>query len=149
MFCELVRIDGGAHDEPHTYAKCFQAQADGVGWDGFQVWREKLNFGREFGHCFDCGLSQKMCPKPEVGGTCEYMDIMLPGIYILYQKRFLVNAVEGVGFQGDYQKDLWEWMQGDAEGFGAVVETNWIKTWREVCVIFLQMRKEVRGHPDL
>ena len=65
-----------------------------------------MEFGKEYSHCFDCGLSQTMCRKQETGEACEYIDVMLAGIYILYEQGFLISAVQGVGFQGDYSVDL-------------------------------------------
>jgi hypothetical protein len=47
-----------------------------------------------------------MCRKQETGEACEYIDVMLAGIYILHNKGFLISAVQGVGFQGDYSVDL-------------------------------------------
>jgi hypothetical protein len=147
-YCEFVPIDGGAGEEPHTYAECFPAEANRVGYWSFQMWRESVDFGKEFGHCFDCGLSQKMCRKQETGEGCEYMDVMLAGIYILHNQGFLISAVEGVGFQGDYSVDLWEWMKEEVEGFGSIIESNWMKTWRQVCIMYLRMRKEYRENKD-
>jgi hypothetical protein len=145
VYCEFDRIDGRAHEQPHPYAECFAAEADRVGYCNFQQWREKVDFGKEFGHCFDCGLPQKICRKQETGEACEYIDVMLAGIYILHEQGFLIGAVESVGFQGDYSRDLWEWMKEEAEGFGAVIESNWMKTWREVCIAYLKMRQEYRA----
>jgi hypothetical protein len=56
IYCEFVPIDGGAKEEPHTYAECFPAVANQVGYQGFQKWQENLDFGKEFRYCFDCGL---------------------------------------------------------------------------------------------
>jgi hypothetical protein len=145
VYCEFVPIDGGAGEEPHTYAECFAAEANDVGYRNFQRWRENVDFGKEFRHCFNCGLSQRMCRKQETGEACEYIDVMLAGVYILHEQEFLISAVQGVGFQGDYSADLWEWMKEEAEGFGSVIESNWMKTWRQVCIIYLRMRKEYRG----
>lgn len=148
VYCKFVPIHGGAGEEPHSYAECLAAEANGVGYRSFQTWREDLDFGKEFGHCFDCGLSQKMCRKQETREACEYMDVMLAGIYILHKQGFLIGAVEGVGFQGDYSVDLWEWMKEEGEGFGSIIESNWMKTWRQVCIIYLRIRKEYRGNED-
>jgi hypothetical protein len=108
IYCEFVPINGGAKEEPHTYAECFPAVANQVGYQDFQKWRENLDFGKEFRHCFDYRLSQKMCRKQETGEACEYIDVMLAGIYILHEQGFLISVVQGVGFQGDYLVDLWD-----------------------------------------
>jgi hypothetical protein len=36
-------------------------------------------------------------------------------------------------------------MNEEVEGFGLVIESNWIKTWRQVCIIYLRIRKEYKG----
>jgi hypothetical protein len=53
---------------------------------------------------------------------------MLAGIYILHEQGFLISVVQGVRFQGDYSVDLWDWIKEDAEGFGSMIKSNWIKT---------------------
>jgi hypothetical protein len=50
--------------------------------------------------------------------------MILAGIYILYEQGFLINIIQGVGFQGDYLVDLWDWIKEDAEGFGSVIKSN-------------------------
>jgi hypothetical protein len=70
--------------------------------------------------------------------------VILAGIYILHEQGFLISAVQGVGFQGDYMVDLWDWMKEDAKGFGSVIESNWMKTWRQVCIIYLRIREEFK-----
>jgi hypothetical protein len=50
--------------------------------------------------------------------------------------------VEAAGFQGDYTVDVWEWLKEVGEGFGGDWESNWIKTWRMVCEIYVRMIKK-------
>jgi hypothetical protein len=66
--------------------------------------------------------------------------MMLPGIFVLHKKGYLSFIVSRVGFQGEYSEDLWEWMSGTAEGFGWIVESNWMKTWREVCRTYSEIK---------
>ena len=68
-----------------------------------------------------------MCRKQETGEACEDMDVMLAGMYILHEQGFLISAVQGVGFQGDYSADLWDLMKEEGEGFGSIIESNWMK----------------------
>jgi hypothetical protein len=98
MYCKFIPIYGGAREEPHIYAECSPAKANNVGYCNFQKWQENVEFGKEFIYCFDCGLSQEMCWKQETREACEYIDVMLAGIYILHKKGFLISAVQGVGF---------------------------------------------------
>jgi hypothetical protein len=66
----------------------------------------------------------------------------LPGIFILYQEQHLPVIVEAAGFQGDYTVDVWEWLKEVGEGFGGDWESNWMKTWRMVCEIYVRMIKK-------
>jgi hypothetical protein len=67
---------------------------------------------------------------------------MLPSIFILHQQQHLAKGVETVGFQGEYDSDLYEWLNETAEGFGREWESNWMKTWRAICQMYEVMRKE-------
>ena len=67
--------------------------------------------------------------EPICASACEYLDMMLPRIYILFQKEYLQGVIETVGFRGLYPKDMWEWMNEIGEGFGEVREG--LVSWRE------------------
>jgi hypothetical protein len=64
---------------------------------------------------------------------------MLPGLFILYQRQYLQGIAEAAGFQGDYGKDVWEWLAEVGEGFGQEWESNWMRTWRMVCQMYEMM----------
>ena len=106
-----------------------------------------VNF-RQAKHCWECGLSQRICrrlerEKLEEQVPCEYPEIMLPCIFILFQQKHLQGLVEAVGFRGVYDsEDLQEWLGGIAEGFGQDWESNWMKTWRYICKRFLEMARD-------
>jgi hypothetical protein len=85
-----------------------------------------------------------MCRKQETGESCKYINVMLARIYILHEQGFLISAVQGVRFQGDYIVDLWDWIKEDVKGFRLVIESNWMKTWRQVCIIYLRIREEFK-----
>jgi hypothetical protein len=107
---------------------------------GYEAWREGVDLG-EYQHCWKCGLSQKVCRRFEDDGWCEYPEIMLPGIFILERRKHLRGFVETVGFQGDYGKDVWDWLKEVKEGFGQEWESNWMGTWRQICEMDLMMRR--------
>jgi hypothetical protein len=68
---------------------------------------------------------------------------MLPSIFILFQQKQLCHIMEAVGFRGMYDsEDLQEWLGGIAEGFGQEWESNWMRTWRQVCRRYLEMARE-------
>ena len=63
IYCEFIPINGGAKEELYIYTEYFPAIANQVDYQGFQKWRENLDFGKEFRYYFDYGLSQKICRK--------------------------------------------------------------------------------------
>ena len=122
--------------ELHEYKECLDAEADGCGFKAYQQWRKRVSFGQAK-HCWECGLSQRICRRLERGKgkkgeyeACEYADIMLPSIFVLHQQQHLIGIVKAVGFQGDYSsEDLGEWLNDTAEGFGWEWQSNWMETW--------------------
>jgi hypothetical protein len=44
-----------------------------------------------------------------------------------------------IAAQGNYSKDVWKWFNETAEGFGSKWESNWMKTWRGICVMCQSM----------
>ena len=44
---------------------------------------------------------------------------------------------------GPELKDMWEWMNEIGEGFGEVRESNWMSTWRQICKIYIVMKREL------
>ena len=44
---------------------------------------------------------------------------------------------------GPELKDMWEWMNEIGEGFGEVRESNWMSTWRQICKIYIVMKREI------
>jgi hypothetical protein len=135
----------GSKGEFHEYDDCLNAKESGYGFVAYQKWREGIDFGQAK-HCWECGLCQSICRRLErpVGERlpCEYMDIMLPSIFILQQDRHLQKMVEMIGFQGDYYSDdLWEWLNGTAEGFGQEWLSNWMEVWATICQTYINMGK--------
>lgn len=143
IYCRLIHANDGPTG-PHTYMDCPIADASGCGMEAYEAWRDGKDLGR-YEHCFTCGLSQKICRAAEDDGWCEYPNIMLPGIFILHQRESLHSVVEAVGYQGTSEDDLWEWMKGVKEGFGREWESNWMGTWRMICVQFKTMFQQVRN----
>jgi superfamily II DNA helicase RecQ len=139
LYCELTRK--GRRDSVHMYEQCVYAEMGQCGYSAYQRWRESVDFGKA-SHCWKCGLSQKMCRGLERQIGCEYPDVMLPSIFILHQSGDFQGTAEIVGFHGEGDRDLWEWISGVAEGFGAVQESNWTQVWREVCNLYSRMQRQ-------
>ena len=144
IYCGLIK---GKDCIPHTYKDCIKAEAAGCGVEQYKEWRGGIDLG-EYQHCWKCGLSQKICRRLEDDGWCEYPDIMLPGIFVLYQQQHLARTVELVGFQGSYPEDVWEWLKEVGEGFGREWESNWMRTWRMVCQMYNMMTKGGEGREE-
>ena len=93
MYCALTMSgELGAEDRfggtVHPYNECPSAMEDNCELGRYKQWREKVNFGLAK-HCWECGLSQRICRRlerqePEEQLLCEYPNIMLLGIFILY-----------------------------------------------------------------
>lgn len=140
IYCGLMQREH-ARGRAHAYKDCTQAAESGCGIGAYEAWRKDIDLG-EFQHCWKCGLSQKICRRLEDDGWCEYPEVMLPGIFVLYQQQHLQVIAEAAGFQGDYKQDIWEWLKEVGEGFGVEWESNWMKTWRMVCQVYTMMREE-------
>jgi hypothetical protein len=149
IYCTLINqgdmgesITGGVGTEgqAHAYSDCFEAEADGCGFIAYEQWRERLDLG-QLQHCWKCGLSQEVCRRLEDDGWCEYPDIALPGMFILQQRGHLQMIVETVGFQGDFEGDVWEWFNELADGNGGKWQSNWMRTWEGVCGMYRSMMR--------
>ncbi len=148
IYCQLIIKGGetgqgippesGSQAQLHTYNNCPEAEADKCGFAAYQQWREGIDL-KAFQHCWKCGLSQDICRGLEDNKPCEYPKIVLPGMFILHRRQHLGPIVETVGFQGDYNQDVWEWFNEIAEGFGSRWESNWMKTWEMVCQMYTSM----------
>ena len=141
IYCGLIH---GGDSEPHTYEGCVKAEAYRCGIKEYEGWRDGIDMGQS-PHCWQCGLTQKICRRLDGGGICEYPGVMLPGLFVLYQRQHLQGIVEAAGFQGDYEEDVWEWLKGVGEGFGSEWESNWMGTWRMVCRIYQMMKEDGEG----
>ena len=143
IYCAMM-MNGRWAERLHAYRDCRAAQDEQCGVGQYHQWREDISFGQAK-HCWECGLSQRICRRleaPEKQLACEYAEIMLPGIFILHQRQYLQRVVEAVGFQGTYDgEDLWEWLNGTAEGFGREWESNWMETWKLICQLYMKMAK--------
>lgn len=155
IYCALMHDEGwagesisggsGSKGELHEYNDCLEAEANQCGFVAYEQWRPKVDFGQAK-HCYECGLSQSICRRLERPKEdrlpCEYSNIMLPSIFILQQDQHLEKMARELGFQGDYgSDDLWEWLNGTAEGWGLEWESNWMELWALICTTYIRMYK--------
>jgi len=136
LYCALIQGEEGSG---HRYETCHAAVESQCQYPRFQEWRVAQDLG-QCKHCWKCGLSQEMCRGLERGIGCEYPDIMMPGLYLLHMHQHLAGVAETAGFQGDYEADFWDWIKEEGMGFGSVIESNWIKVWRQVCIIYSKIK---------
>jgi superfamily II DNA helicase RecQ len=136
IYCGLIQGQEGA---AHRYASCTEAKEEQCDIREFRQWRRKVDLatGQD---CYKCGLSQRLCTWREDGRKCEYAEVIIPGMFILDRSSRLQTAAEIEGFQGNYEADIWEWMREMDEGVQSEVESNWMKTWRQVCNIYSIIR---------
>jgi hypothetical protein len=131
--------------DPHRYEECQDAEDQGYGFRAYRQWRQGIEL-QEFQHCWECGLPQAICQRFASGsdiGQCEYPNTMLPGIFMLHQRGYFKVMVQEVGFQGEYEKDVWEWLNEIGEGFGEKWESNWTKVWRNICKAFSKIEERI------
>lgn len=64
---------------------------------------------------------------------------MLPGIFFLQQVGQLVEICQQVGFQGG-EAWVWQWMNRQGDGGFQQWEVNWMRVWRRVAVIYLEVQ---------
>jgi superfamily II DNA helicase RecQ len=144
IYCMLIRGESNRWkmsegEGAHLYEDCSEAKSKGCGVLDYKQWRSKIDLGAGQ-DCYKCGLSQRVCKWTEDGTQCQYPGITIPGIFILYRSGGLAGAVDIIGFQGSYEKDIWDWMREMDEGVRSVRESNWMKTWRQVCLLYLIMK---------
>ena len=136
IYCRLMM----KREQLHAYSKCGAAQADQCGYAAYQQWREEVDFGQAR-HCWSYRLSQSICQRLEQLGQqleYKYSEVMLPSMFILYQRQHLVKVAEAVGFQGK-NSDLYEWLNKTAEGFGWEWQSNWMETWMLICQMYIKL----------
>jgi hypothetical protein len=145
IFCILEygkKSQGGFEDRPHMLSNCTQAELNKCGIEGYEKWRKGIDL-KGMKNCYKCGLGQEMCRFVENGSECEFAEVMFLGLYVLYQQGYLQEILEGVGFLGVYtkQKEIWEWMKKSEQGEKLEWESNLVRVWRQVCLVFRVMQK--------
>lgn len=100
--CIYCALWGSGSEGPfHKYSDCREAEANGFGCVAYTQWQKRIDFGRAK-HCWECGLCQSMCRRLEQPKgerlPCEYMDIMLPSMFVLQRNQHLQKIVEMIGF---------------------------------------------------
>jgi hypothetical protein len=64
---------------------------------------------------------------------------MLPGLFFLQQVRELDKVCQEAGFRGEGE-GRWQWLNSVGEGVFRQWEINWIRVWRRVGVIYIEVQ---------
>jgi hypothetical protein len=144
VYCE-VTVSAAALEaaEPHGYHKCLQAAASTArcGYESFRGWRKQLQLP-EYLHCWFCGLPQWACQVKGVGERCSWPDVVLPVVYVLHKKGFFAEHVgAGLGYRGQSDADLREWLGSVVEGSGRE-ETYLTAAFRRFAKLYIDIDDE-------
>ncbi len=138
IFCQLMVPATERLRTFHHHRDCPIADTKLCGIKLYEQWRSELTLASQ-GQCYRCGLSQQICLAVELQGACEYPDLLLPGLFFLYQVGQLLNICQEVGFQGIGSDWSWKWMNLKGEEVLGQRELNWVRVWRQVGEIYLDI----------
>ena len=137
IYCQLMRVEG--EEESHCHQECPHAAAKGCDATVYRRWRSRLELAPRH-QCFRCGLSQSICRAIEAETTCVYPHLLLPGLFFLHQVGQLRTYCREVGFRGE-EEWQWQWMNQVGEGRFGQQEINWMRVWRRVGEIYLEIQE--------
>jgi len=148
IFCTLTFTERGPSIWGPTHAtldNCDKAMRSQCQLGGFHRWRAEIDL-KGLKHCYICGLPQDMCRFVESGTPCEYPQVMFLSLFVLHNQGKLAGVVHSVGYQGKYERGLWDWMRQEEQGEQLRWESNLMRVWREVCHLF-RVQIPQRGLP--
>ena len=137
IYCQLMRVEG--EEQSHCHQDCRHAGGQGCDVAAYRQWRSRLRLAGR-GQCFRCGLSQSACTAVEDQAACVYPHLMLPGLFFLYQVGQLLGICQEAGFCGG-EEWQWQWLNGEGEGVLGRRELNWMRVWRRVAAIYLEIEE--------
>jgi superfamily II DNA helicase RecQ len=135
IYCQLMR---GGEEYSHCHRDCPYAGNQKCDVQAYRQWRSRLKLAPR-DQCFRCGLSQSVCTAIEDQRACTYAHLMLPGLFFLKQVGQLHGICQEVGFRGVEEEWQWRWMNTEGEGAFGRREINWIRVWRRVAEIYLEI----------
>jgi superfamily II DNA helicase RecQ len=135
IYCQLMRPEG--EEEGHCHGDCPHAAGKNCDVEAYRQWRSRLRLAPRH-QCFRCGLSQSICTAVEDQTACVYPHLMLPGLFFLHQVGRLHEICQEVGFQGG-EEWQWQWMNSQGEEAFGRQEINWMRVWRRVGEIYLEI----------
>jgi superfamily II DNA helicase RecQ len=136
IYCQLMLAEGEEYS--HSHSECPEAGSQKCDVDTYRQWRSRLKLASR-GQCFRCGLSQTICTAMEEQVPCQYPHLMLPGLFFLQQVRELDKVCQEAGFRGEGE-GRWQWLNSVGEGAFGQWEINWMRVWRRVGVIYIEVQ---------
>lgn len=135
IYCQLMLAAG--EESSHCHRDCSQAGSQKCDIQAYQQWRSRLRLAAR-DQCFRCGLSQTICTAIKDQTTCQYPHLMLPGLFFLQQVGELYKVCQEVGFRGK-EEQQWQWLNLEGEGGFGKWELNWMRVWRRVGAIYIEV----------
>lgn len=135
IYCQLMREEGEEYS--HCHGDCPHAGSRNCDVQAYRRWRSRLKLAPR-DQCFRCGLSQSVCKAIEDQTGCTYSHLMLPGLFFLHQVGQLLAICQEVGFRGE-EEWQWQWMNRQGEGAFGQQEINWMRVWRRVGEIYVEI----------
>ena len=135
IYCQFMHPE--ERGESHCHHDCAEATTNCCGIKAYQQWRSGLELAAR-DQCFRCGLSQSICTAIEDKRPRQYPHLLLPGIFFLQQVGQLLGICQEVGFRGG-EEWQWRWLNQEGEGILGQREINWIRVWRRVAEVWLQI----------
>jgi hypothetical protein len=141
IYCQLMRVEGEEYS--HCHRDCPHAGSKNCEIETYRRWRSQLQLAPR-DQCFRCGLSQTVCRAIEDQTRCIYPHLMLPGLFFLHQVGQLQEICLEVGFGGEAEWQ-WRWMNKAGEGAFGQLEINWMRVWRQVGKIYVDIEDRKRN----
>ena len=148
IFCTVVF----GHDGPSisrtthtTFNNCDKAMRSQCQLGGLLGWRASIIL-EGLKHCYKCGLAQDLCRFVEGEVPWEFPQVMFLGLFVLHKQGTMAAVVDLVGFRGNYEKDLLDWMKREEQGEHLKWESNLMRVWRQVCHTLNRAERSGRGY---
>ena len=98
IYCEITGRYSGSENHWHRDCKKSQSMPDGCEYGLTLDWQCEMDGFRQ-GRCHSCKLEISECGLRDSSKvTCQYGDVILPVMYILYRRRWVDKWAQGKGY---------------------------------------------------
>lgn len=121
IYCEITGRYTGSEQHWHKNCKKSQSMLDNCEYRHTLDWQYEMDEFRK-GRCHSCKLEISECGiRDSSKVTCQYGDVILPVVYLLYQRGWLNTWVTGQGYQvGSGMVQMQRWLNESYEERGVV-----------------------------